>query len=46
MCTQLAWVHCLSFNLKNTPKAFANFSPGFERQRESWDIILNRDLTL
>ena len=28
---------CLSLNI--TPKAFANFSPGFERPREPWGHI-------
>src|SRR5215217_499629 len=30
----------------NTPEAFANFSPEFERKREPWDIISSRDQTL
>jgi len=29
-----------------TPKAFANWSPGFERSREPLDLISNRDETL
>jgi len=29
-----------------TPKALANFSPGFERSREPWGKIQNRDQTL
>jgi hypothetical protein len=24
----------------NTPKAFANFSPGLERQRQPWDLYI------
>jgi hypothetical protein len=28
------------------PKAFANFSPGLERQRQPWDRIKENDLTL
>ena len=30
----------------NTPKAFANFSPGFERSESPGNIILNCDETL
>src|SRR6185369_3585989 len=31
---------------ESMPKAFANFSPGFEHRREPWDIISNYDQTL
>src|SRR5215212_6932816 len=30
----------------NTPKAFANFSPGVGAQREPWDQNINSDVTL
>ena len=38
--------YCLSSNLMNTPKAFANSSPGFEHRENPGDIISNRDPTL